>query len=225
MSLVKVENLSFSYGGSENTLENININIDKGDFACIIGENGSGKSTLIKCILGLTPDYTGNVSVGEKIGYLPQMTEVQNNFPASIEEVVLSGTIPNNIKNIWYSKEDKNTANDIMKNLDLYEIRQKCFRELSGGQKQRVLLARAMCTTSKILILDEPTNGLDPNITIQIYDTLKKLNKEKELTVIMISHDINTSLDYCNRVIEMKKGKIKFNDTPSKYVKGGGMKK
>jgi len=225
MNLIKVKNVSFGYTGNEDIIKHINIDINKGDFVCIIGENGSGKSTLIKCILNLNSDYEGEIILEEKIGYLPQITEVQNNFPASIEEVVLSGTIPNNVRKIWYSKEDKEVANEVMNSLELYEIRKKCFRELSGGQKQRVLIARAMCTTSKILILDEPTNGLDPNIAVQIYEILKKLNKEKELTIIMVSHDINRSLKYCTRVVEMKKGQIIFNDVPSKYKVDGGAKK
>ena len=220
MEIIKIKDLSFGYS-NDDTIKNINMTVNAGEFICILGENGSGKSTLIKCILGLNTGYRGEISLSERVGYLPQMTEIQNNFPASIEEVVLSGTLANNITKIVYTKEDKKLAKEVMQNLDLYDIRNKCFRELSGGQKQRVLIARALCTTSKILILDEPVNGLDPNITLQIYKMLSKFNKEQKMTIIMISHDIDRALDYTNRVIEIVKGEIKFNDIPSKYTLGG----
>lgn len=223
MEILKINNLYFGYN-NQDILKNINITINEKDFICIIGENGSGKSTFIKCILGLNNKYKGEIINNEKIGYLPQMTEIQNNFPASIEEIVLSGTIPNNTKKIWYSKEDKVLANKIMMDLELYDIRKKCFRELSGGQKQRVLIARALCMESKILILDEPVNGLDPKIVEQIYKILYKLNKENEKTILMISHDVDRSINYCNRIIEIKNGEIIFNDKPSKYKNEGGIK-
>ena len=164
MSLIEIKNLHFSYPAKKDALKGISLEINEGEFICVLGENGSGKSTLMKCILGLNKVETGEIIVNDRIGYLPQKTEIQSNFPASIEEVVLSGTIVNNIHKIWYTKRDRATANKVMKELDLYEIRKKCFRDLSGGQQQRVLIARAICSTEKIIILDEPTNGLDPSI-------------------------------------------------------------
>lgn len=220
MSLIEIKDLTFGYNG-QNTIKNIKLSVQEGDFLCIVGENGSGKSTLIKCILGLNKGYKGEINLDERVGYLPQMTEIQNNFPASIAEVVLSGTIPNSPRRILYSKEDKQRAKEIMEKLELYDIRKKCFRELSGGQKQRVLIARAMCSTSKIIILDEPVNGLDPSITIQIYKLLHKLNKEAGLTIVMVSHDIDRALDYSNKVIEITKGEVTYNGEPSKYRIGG----
>lgn len=221
MELIEIKNLSYGYNGNNDTIKNMNMTVNEGDFICIVGENGSGKSTLIKCILGLNKGYTGEINIKERVGYLPQLTEVQNNFPASIEEVVLSGTIPNNVRRILYSKEDKQRAKEAMEKLEIYDIRKKCFRELSGGQKQRVLIARAMCSTGKIIVLDEPVNGLDPNIAIQIYKLLHKLNKENEITIVMVSHDVDRALDYASRVIEIAKGEIIFNDVPSKYSLGG----
>ena len=162
--LIKINNLSFAYFNSEDVLKNINLRVNKGDFLCIVGENGSGKSTLIKCILGLNKVENGTIQVDGRIGYLTQMTEIQSTFPATIEEVVLSGTLPCNPKKIWYTKEDKKKAKNIMEELDLSDIKKKCFSELSGGQKQRVLIARAMCAMDKIILLDEPVNGLDPKI-------------------------------------------------------------
>lgn len=155
-------------------------------------------------------------------GYLPQKTEIQSNFPASIEEVVLSGTIVNNINKIWYSKRDIATANKVMKELDLFDIKNKCFRDLSGGQQQRVLIARAICATEKVIILDEPTNGLDPAISTQIYEILERLNKKRGLTVIMVSHDISRAIKYCSRVMEIKDGKVTYLGDAKSY-KGGGV--
>ena len=224
MEVVKVKKISFGYHGMHDVIKDIDLSVNQGDFLCIVGENGSGKSTLIKCILGLNKGYKGEITVNERVGYLPQMTEIQNNFPASIEEVVLSGTIPNNIKRIWYSRDDKSLANEIMQKLELYDIRKKCFRELSGGQKQRVLIARAMCSTGKILVLDEPANGLDPNVSKQLYKILSKLNKENGVTIIMVSHDVDRAINFCTRVVEIEKGKIVFNGEPSKYGLGGSAK-
>lgn len=220
MELIKVNKLTFRYEARdvEDTLKNVSLSVNEGDFLCIVGENGSGKSTLIKCIVGLNKVPEGAITINEKIGYLPQKTEIQANFPASIEEVVLSGTISNNIKKIWYTKEDKEKAIEIMKELDIYEIRKKCFRDLSGGQQQRVLIARAMCATNKIIVLDEPTNGLDPNIARKIYETLKKLNKKRKLTILMVSHDIERAVKYASRVIEIKNGKVSFDGLPEKYT-------
>lgn len=224
MNLIEIKKLSFSYPTKKETLKNINIKIQEGSFTCIVGENGSGKSTLIKCIVGLNDTYTGEIKKETRIGYLPQKTEIQNNFPASIEEIVMSGTIPNNTRSIFYKKEDKEKAKQVMKELDIYDMRKKCFADLSGGQQQRVLIARAMCATDKIIVLDEPTNGLDPNIARQIYSVLNKLKKEKKLTILMVSHDIERALQYADTVIEIKDGKVAFNGTTDDYKQQGGAK-
>ncbi len=172
MDIIKVKNLSFNYPGHKNALTNISFSVEEGTFTCIVGENGSGKSTLLKCILGLNKGFKGEIKKEEKVGYLPQKTDIQTNFPASIEEVVMSGTISRNIKSIFYKKEDREKAKKIMEQLGIYDIRKKSFEDLSGGQQQRVLIARAMCATEKIIILDEPTNALDPSIANHIYKTL-----------------------------------------------------
>ena len=221
MELLKVKKLRFSYPTKPNTLKNISFKVEEGTFTCIVGENGSGKSTLLKCILGLNKGYTGEIEKEEHIGYLPQKSEIQTNFPASIEEVVLSGTIGHNIKSVFYKKEDRENAKNIMKELDLYEIRKKCFADLSGGQQQRVLIARALCATKKLIILDEPTNGLDPSIARQIYRLLTKLKKEMNITILMVSHDIERALSYADDVIEIKDGKITYHGNPSDYKMGG----
>ena len=219
MELIKINKLTFRYESrdDEDTLKNVSLSVNEGDFLCIVGENGSGKSTLIKCMIGLNKVPEGKIILKEKLGYLPQKTEIQANFPASIEEVVFSGTISNNVKKVWYTKQDKEKAKEIMKELDIYDIRKKCFRDLSGGQQQRVLIARAMCATNNLIVLDEPTNGLDPSIARKIYATLKTLNKKRNLTIVMVSHDVERAMKYATRLIEIKKGKVTFDDTPEKY--------
>ena len=160
MDLIQIKKLSFSYPSKKDTLKNINLKIKKGSFTCIVGENGSGKSTLLKCILGLNKGFTGEIKKEARIGYLPQKSDIQSNFPATIEEVVLSGTISNNVKSLFYKKEDKEKAKHVMEKLEIYNIRKKCFADLSGGQQQRVLIARALCATKDIIVLDEPTNRI-----------------------------------------------------------------
>ena len=223
MDVINVKNLSFGYYNQHNVLKDINMNVSEGDFLCIVGENGSGKSTLMKCILGLNKVTNGEINVRGRIGYLPQMTDVQNNFPATIEEIVLSGTLPDNIRKIFYTKQDKQKAKDIMQKLGLYDMRKKCFYELSGGQKQRVLIARSLCATDKIILLDEPVNGLDPKIVHEIYELLQNLNKEHGITIIMVSHDVDRAIEYATRVIEIKNGEI-TNDVPALQYRMGGAK-
>ena len=126
MDLIQVKKLSFSYPTKKDTLKNVSFNVKKGIFTCLVGENGSGKSTLVKCILGLKRGYTGEIIKEKQIGYLPQKSDIQANFPATIEEVVLSGTIANHIRNIFYTKEDKKIAKGVMEKLGIYDIRKTC---------------------------------------------------------------------------------------------------
>lgn len=221
MYLIQTKNLSFSYPAKKDTLKNINLKVKKGSFTCIVGENGSGKSTLLKCILGLNKGYTGEIKKETHIGYLPQKSEIQSHFPATIEEVVLSGTISSHIRSIFYKKEDKERAKQVMQTLEIYDIRKKCFADLSGGQQQRVLIARALCATKNLIVLDEPTNGLDPSIAKQIYELLDKLKKEENITILMVSHDIERALNYADTVVELVNGEIAFVGEPKDFELGG----
>ena len=173
MPLLSFENLSIGY---ENTvvLENLSFEIEKGDYLAIIGENGAGKSTLLKTMLGLISPLKGQIVFDKEvkkteIGYLPQQTLAQRDFPASVWEVVLSGCLGKNGIRPFYSKEDKALAEENIEKMGLKELRNRCYRELSGGQQQRVLLARALCSSNKVLVLDEPVTGLDPKVTNQLY--------------------------------------------------------
>lgn len=224
MDLIKVKNLSFNYPSKKNVLKGLTFTVEQGTFTCIVGENGSGKSTLLKCILGLNKGYTGKIVKENKIGYLPQKTEIQTNFPASIEEVVMSGTISRHIKSIFYKQDDKILAEKIMKQLDIYKIRKKSFAELSGGQQQRVLIARALCSTDKIIILDEPTNGLDPSISAQIYKLLDELKRDNNITILIVSHDIDRALRYADKVIQIEDGEMTFYGNTADFVEAGGIK-
>ena len=191
--LFEVKNLTLGYE-KENVIENISFTVNEKDFIIIVGKNGAGKSTLIKGILGLIKPKSGSInfdkSLNQKlIGYMPQETKVSQSFPASVMEIVLSGRINKMGLRPFYNKEDKIKAIDAVKILNIYDIKNKSFQELSGGQRQKPLLARSLCATDKLLILDEPSNNLDQTSREEFYLLLMKLNKELGITIIMISHD------------------------------------
>ena len=205
MPLLSFLNLSIGY---ENTvvLDNLSFEIEKGDYLAIIGENGAGKSTLLKTMLGLIPPIKGKVVFSNElkrteVGYLPQQTLAQRDFPASVYEVVLSGCLARNGLRPFYSKKDKELAKANIQKMGLEGFEKRCYRELSGGQQQRVLLARALCSSDKLLVLDEPVTGLDPKVTNQLYEEINNLNKE-EITIIMISHDLSV-LKFANKVLHV----------------------
>lgn len=214
MAQLKCTNLTLGYN-SKVILENLNFEVEKGDYLCILGENGSGKTTLMKTLLHLLKPISGTIQIGDgllkdEIGYLPQQTDVQKDFPASVKEIVLSGCQSRCGRRFWYNKEEKKLANDIMEKLEISNLSKKCYRELSGGQQQRVLLARALCATQKMLLLDEPITGLDPQATEEMYSLIKKLN-ENGITIIMISHDVEAALKYAKHVLHIGKN-VFFGD-------------
>ena len=187
--------------------EDLSFSVEKGDYLCIVGENGAGKSTLMRMILRLQKPLAGSIEYNDdltasKIGYLPQQTIVQKDFPASVYEVVLSGCQNSLGYHLFYSKQDRKRAQDNMERLGISDIAHWCYRDLSGGQQQRVLLARALCATEKMLLLDEPVAGLDPMVTSEMYALIDKLNDEG-ITIIMISHDIACSVKYAKHVLHI----------------------
>ncbi len=187
------KNLSVGYNNTP-LHSNINFTIPSGAYVCVVGDNGAGKSTLIKTILGLLPPIEGEITMGEglkavDVGYLPQQTQVQRDFPASVYEVVISGCLNRTGFRPFYNKAEKKLANDMLKKLNIYDLKKRSYSELSGGQQQRVLLARALCATNKVLLLDEPTAGLDVATTAEFYKLINVLNKEG-ITVIMITHNL-----------------------------------
>ncbi|MBS5794348.1 MAG: metal ABC transporter ATP-binding protein [Lachnospirales bacterium] len=217
MELITSNNLTFSYDNKV-VVEKINFKINKGDYVCIIGENGAGKSTLIKGLLKLKKPSSGqlifeNNLKSNEIGYLPQQNNYQKDFPATVKEVVFSGYLNKLGLKPFYSKNDKDIIYDNMKKMNIFDIRKKCFRDLSGGQQQRVLLARALCSTSKVILLDEPTVGLDPIVTKEFYDIVDKINKELKITIIMVSHDIKYAIKYASHILHIQKKQLFFGKT------------
>lgn len=200
--------------------ENLNFTVNSGDYLCILGENGSGKSTLIKALLGLRRPLSGEIIwegfSAREIGYLPQQTPVQRDFPASVREIVLSGCLSKCGLRPFYNKNEKKIADDNMKRLHIENLANRCYRELSGGQQQRVLLARALCATSEMLLLDEPVTGLDPKAQNDLYELIANLNKNG-ITVIMVSHDISSSLKYASHILHIGKKQLFFG-TVNDYI-------
>ena len=212
--------------GYENKVvaKNLNFKIDQGDYLCVVGENGTGKSTLIKTLLGLIKPLKGEVMANVQgknhkgVGYLPQQTQAQKDFPASVWEVVLSGVLNNDHRCPFYNKKDKAEAEKNMEKLNILDLKKRCYRELSGGQQQRVLLARALCATDSVLILDEPVTGLDPAASMEFYETIKDLNKKENVTIIMVSHDIKNALNYATHILHLEQ-ENDFFGTVEEYKK------
>lgn len=217
MAQIKCTDLSFAYDG-EVVLKNINFSLEAGSYLCIVGENGSGKSTLMKGMLGLKAPASGTIELGDglkssEIGYLPQQTQIQRDFPASVFEVVLSGRLNSMGGRLFYSKEDKANAMDNLERMGIENLKDKCYMELSGGQQQRVLLARAMCATKKLLLLDEPVTGLDPKATNEMYNLIKLINLCDGISVIMISHDIHEAVRYATHILHLGHSQLFFGTT------------
>ena len=210
MALITLKDVTIAFEGVV-AVENANLSIDRGDYLVIVGENGSGKSTLIRAILGLVRPQKGRVSYGDglrrnQIGYLPQQTLQQWDFPASVEEVVLSGCINRLNGRPFFGRGQRALAAEKMRMMDVEGLRKKSYRTLSGGQQQRVLLARALCATDSILLLDEPVTGLDPDATEELYAVIRTLNREHGVAIVMVSHDLNGALRDADKVLVMNRG-------------------
>lgn len=219
MAQITCKDLSFAYDG-ETVLSDINFSIDAGAYLCIVGENGSGKSTLMRGILGLKHPSKGEIIFDDlkptEIGYLPQQTQIQRDFPASVSEVVLSGRLNSMRGRMFCNAEDKAAAAANMERLGIDDIADRCYLELSGGQQQRVLLARAMCATKKLLLLDEPVTGLDPVAANEMYNLIKLVNLCDNTSVIMISHDIHAAVRYATHILHLGHSQL-FLGTTEQY--------
>lgn len=207
MAQLTCKDVALGYEGHV-ILSGLNFSVNAGEYLCIVGENGSGKSTLMKTILGLQKPMGGSIAFGDglrtnEIGYLPQQTQVQKDFPATVWEIVLSGCQARAGNRPFYNKEEKEMARKNMEKMNIYHFSKRCYRELSGGQQQRVLLARALCATRKILLMDEPVSGLDPKVTLEMYQLIEQLNREDKVTVIMISHDITAAVHYASHILHI----------------------
>ena len=221
MPQLSCQNLTLGYEGTT-VVSGLSFDVNAGDYLCIVGENGSGKTTLIKTILKLATPVAGRVVLGDglesdEIGYLPQQTVVQKDFPASVREVVRSGCLNRCGLRPMYNKSEKQMAEDNMEKLGIAPLAKRCYRDLSGGQQQRTLLARALCATQKILLLDEPAAGLDPKVTAELYALIGKLN-EDGITIIIISHDICASVKYASHIMHIGEGSALFIGTKADYL-------
>ncbi|MCL2162916.1 MAG: metal ABC transporter ATP-binding protein [Oscillospiraceae bacterium] len=222
MPQMSCRNLTLGYEG-KTVVADINFSVNAGDYLCIVGENGSGKSTLMKTLLNLKSPISGQVVTGDGfssnvIGYLPQQSVAQRDFPASVREVVRSGCLNNRGLRPFYNRSEKQLADDNMKRLGIADLAKRCYRELSGGQQQRALLARALCATRSIMLMDEPAAGLDPKATADMYALIKELN-DSGVTIIMISHDIAAAVEYASHILHLGEQSALFYGPVEDYLK------
>lgn len=220
--MLNVKNLAVKYG-RQTVFQNLNFELMAGDFLCLVGANGSGKSTLIRAILGLIKPTTGKIDFDEGlrqnfIGYLSQNGTKNGEFPASVLEIVRSGTLNQAGFGLFYKKEQKERAREALSLLNISPLTQENFCDLSGGQKQKVLLARGLAATTKLLILDEPSNNLDRKSKLELYSLLKKLNQEQNLTIILITHDLDSESLIGNKILQLN-GREHFFGTTQDFLK------
>ena len=210
--LIKCRQLTLGYG-SKDLVRDLDYEVNVEDYLCIIGRNGSGKTTFLRGIAGLLKPKSGDIELCEglkksEIGYLPQMTLVQRDFPASVEEIVLSAFQGKHRLLPFYGRAHRERAMECMALTRTESLRKSCFRELSGGQKQRVLLARALCAAERLLLLDEPVTGLDPESADTMYRIIKDLHKNG-MTIVMVTHDVDAALDDATRVMNFDQISVK----------------
>lgn len=221
-SLIQCSHVDFGYENQDAVVD-VTMEVEPSDYICIIGENGSGKSTLMKGLLGLLKPTGGTITVSEElkkngIGYLPQQTAAQKDFPATVFEVVLSGCLSRRGSYPFYSKTEKKRAADNLDRIGIAELTASCYRDLSGGQQQRALIARALCATDRLLILDEPITGLDPSAVSEFYDIIRKLNKKEGVAILMVSHDITNVVTQADKILHLKK-EVLFYGSTEDYLK------
>lgn len=207
MAQLICRNVAVGYG-SKVVLHNIDFEVHAGNYICIAGENGSGKTTLMKTILGLQKPLKGEIHLGDglhanEIGYLPQQTVLQKDFPASVLEIVLSSFQGTCGIRPFYNRKERKRAQKALQEVGMGRFSRNCYRELSGGQQQRVLLARALCATKKMMVLDEPVSGLDPKASADMYRTIYRLNRQYGITILMISHDLDLAKRYATHILRV----------------------
>lgn len=221
-ALITCSHVDFGYE-DQDAVTDLTMEVNEEDYLCIVGENGSGKSTLIKGLLGLLKPTGGTLTVGEElkktgIGYLPQQTAAQRDFPATVYEVVISGCLSRRGNRPFYSRTEKMLAEANMDRLGIADLRRRCYRELSGGQQQRVLIARALCATNRLLILDEPITGLDPWAIQDFYHLIRDLNRKEHVAILMVTHDMANVVEQANKILHLKQ-RVLFYGTTEEYKK------
>ena len=227
MSLMAMKDVTIAFEDTV-AVDRVSFEVNAGDYLVVVGENGSGKSTLMRAMLGLVKPRSGSIAYGDglvknRIGYLPQQTAAQRDFPASVEEVVLSGCVNRMGRRCFYNKADRMKAEENMALLDVLKFRKRSYRNLSGGQQQRALLARALCATDAMLLLDEPVTGLDPAAAAEFYDVIRTLNRKYGVAVVMVSHDLGSAMRDASKVLVMNRGMDFFGsveDYRAKFAEG-----
>ncbi len=228
MNIVEVKNIYYKISATK-ILTDISLNVSKGDFLAILGQNGSGKTTLLRLILGLISPTSGVIKLfgkrleefneWHKIGYVPQKAvNFDQSFPATVEEIVSMGLLSKKRFPKIINKKDKERIKKSLKDVEMYDFRDRRIGDLSGGQQQRVFIAKAIVGQPEVLFLDEPTTGIDNLTQKRFYDLLNKLNKEKNITIILITHDIATVTNYINKVAFLS-GKIVFYGTHKDFCR------
>jgi zinc/manganese transport system ATP-binding protein/zinc transport system ATP-binding protein len=231
--IIEIQALSCGYG-NQPVLSNVTLDIYRGDFVGFLGPSGSGKTTLLRAILGATNIYSGEILIDQipisakrpRIGYVPQLETIDWNFPVTVEEVVLMGRTMDNIIFPWYSAADKEITYEILHRLGIYNLRKRHIQELSGGQQQRVFLARALVSNPSLLLLDEPTTGVDIKTRDEVMHLLHDLNHQG-ITILLTTHEINAVAAHLPTVICMNnaiiaKGSPANVFTPENFLKTYG---
>ena len=205
MFLLKCNKLTLGYNNKD-ILHSFDYGIHSGEYLCIIGRNGCGKTTFLRGLAGVLRPKSGKIELCDnlrrnQIGYLPQITIAQKDFPASVEEIVLSAFQGKSLLLPFYGKALRQRANECLELTRTENLRKESFRELSGGQKQRVLLARALCAAERLLLLDEPVTGLDPESSQNMYNIIKDLHENKNMTIVMVTHDVEAARNNATRIL------------------------
>lgn len=221
-ALITCSHVDFGYEHHDAVVD-LTMEVEEGDYLCVVGANGAGKSTLVKGLLGLLAPTGGTIRMADElkktgIGYLPQQTAAQKDFPATVREVVLSGALSRRGRRFFYSGQEKEMAERAMERLGILDLKGRCFRELSGGQQQRVLIARALCAAGKMLILDEPVTGLDPQAIQDFYGFIKRLNREEGVAIIMVTHDVANMVGQADKILHLQQ-KVLFYGNVQDYKK------
>lgn len=201
--MIKINNLCFSYEkNSPMLINNLNLTIKQGMYLSILGENGSSKTTLIKLILGLLSPVSGNITIDtKKISYVPQRVEGFNSqFPISVYEVLKT--------HATILKLDNSEIDRVLEIVNMAEYRNRLIGNLSGGQRQRIFIARALMGNPDLIILDEPSTGVDYKTQLDIYSLLMKLNRNEHTTIISIEHNLDVALKYSTDILHFNKGTI-----------------
>jgi len=228
MAILEIQDISAGYGNGD-IIKNISFSLNKGEFLSVLGRNGSGKSTMIKAIQGLLKDISGKILVdgkeilsykprelAQKMAYVPQLFEVS--FEFTVEEIILMGRYVHQGKFTGITTEDKSIIEEIMDLTEITRLKDKIIAHLSGGERQRVFIARALAQDTPLLFLDEPSAHLDINYQVEIYQILKRLQEEKNKTILTAEHNINLAIPYSQRLLFLKNGKIHSLGSPIELI-------